>query len=167
MRLKFGLGQTDSVIQKLSKDAWKSQVRTAVIQYALKYLNDENLQKTKTCHLSPYTALQPQKYFEYLKPADSRLYFSIRSGTLDIKAYRKYNYNDGDTICRLCGDADETVEHIVNQCKDIPRSRTVGNIFTDRKDDVEVVVSRVKDFIKISEDREKKDDTEDHPTEEL
>ena len=170
LRSKYGLTQTDSEIAELSKDKWKSQVKTAVIELALEYLNNENSEKTKTCHLPVYTALQPQKYFEYLPPADSRLLFSIRSGTLDIKTFRKYNYTDGDTLCRLCGEADETIEHIVNQCKDVRRSYHVENIFTDQKDEVEVVVSRVRDFIKISEEREEKDDaeeTEDHPLKEL
>ena len=35
-----------------------------------------------------------------------------RSKTLDIKEHRQYTYKD--MVCRLCNDAAETLEHIVN-----------------------------------------------------
>ena len=81
LRSKYGLTKTDEEISLLSKEKWKSLVKAAINDYVLDVLNLENSQKKKTSHLPPYTELLPQQYFEFLSPADSRLFFSIRSGT--------------------------------------------------------------------------------------
>ena len=122
LRSKFELTETDDEISVMSKDKWKSVSTAAVHKYALHFLNCENAQKSKTSHLSPYTALEPQQYFHFLSPADARLMFAIRSGTLDIKVFRKYKYGEGDTLCRLCDEAEESVDHIVNECVLVPRT---------------------------------------------
>ena len=127
---------------------------------ALEYLNLENTKKKKTSSLSPYPELKLQKYFEFLSPADSRLLFAIRSGTLDIKTFRKYNYADGDVLCRLCGESEETVDHIVNHCKNIPRSDLVENIYSIEKDSVDVIVARMRDFVNLSAEQEKEEEKE-------
>ena len=158
LRSKYGLTQTDEEISLLSKEKWKSLVKAAINDYVLDVLNLENSQKKKTSHLPPYTELLPQQYFEFLSPADSRLFFSIRSGTLDIKSFRKYSYCEEDTCCRLCGLADETIEHIVNECVDLPKTVDVDveDVFSLERKSVEIVLSRVKSFIKLSEERKEK-----------
>ena len=35
-----------------------------------------------------------------------------------------------NTLCRLCNTEDETVEHVVNNCKELERTRQIDNIFT-------------------------------------
>ena len=75
----------------------------------------------------------------------------MRSGTLDIKTMRKYNYDDGDVLCRLCGNEEETLEHIVNDCQHVSRSCHMENIQSVVKDDVVEVVSRVKKFNNLAE----------------
>ena len=154
LRNRYDITQTDEEIALLTKEKWKSLVKDAINVYALSFLNLENSQKKKTSHLPMYTELQPQQYFEFLSPADSRLFFSIRSGTLDIKSLRKYNYSDGDTCCRLCGLGDETIEHIVNECDELPLTVTVEDVYSVERESVETVLSKVKDFIKLSEERE-------------
>ena len=125
-----------------------------VHKYALNQLNNENSEKSKTRHLPAYTCFKPQKYLEFLSPADARLFFSIRGGTVDIKTQRKYGYKDGDTLCRLCEAEEETVEHIVNRCHVISRDGVIENCYSDQRDDVVNVVSRVKEFQTISEEME-------------
>ena len=41
----------------------------------------------------------------------SKLIFSIRSGTLDIKSWNKWNY--GDNLCEMCELKEETLEHLM------------------------------------------------------
>ena len=158
LRSTYELTETDEEISIISKDKWKSVLTVAVHKYALRVLNCENTQKSKTSHLSPYTAFEPKQYFKFLSPADARLMFAIRSGTLDIKAFRKYKYGEGDTLCRLCGIAEESLEHIVNECNDIQRTVPVTDLFSADRDVVEAVVSRVKQFIKSCEEKEKSDE---------
>ena len=108
--------------------------------------------KTKTSHHPQRDSLQTQDYFDYLCPADARLLFSIRSGTLDLKMLRKYAYESGDTLCRLCVSEDETVDHIVNRCGKICRSTTISDVHSLERKDVEAVVARVKLFVNLVED---------------
>ena len=91
-------------------------VKKQIFWHALEYLNRENALKSRTSHHPARELLQTQDYFFYLQPADARLVFSIRCGTLDLKTLRKYNYAEGDVMCRLCGNKEETVNHIVNEC---------------------------------------------------
>ena len=99
---------------------------------ALADLNLENSLKSKTSHHPERSSLQLQDYFLYLRPSDARLYFSVRCGTYDLKTLRKYNYEDGDVMCRLCSVEEETVEHIVNRC-DLISNDHVENIFSELK----------------------------------
>ena len=89
LRSKYGIGHTDEEIVSMSKDKWKAVVHSNVRAYALKNLNAENSCKSKTSNLPPYTSLMPQGYLEFLRPADARLFFAMRSGTLDIKTMQK------------------------------------------------------------------------------
>ena len=97
-------------------------------------------------HVCERSSLQLQDYFLYLRPSDARLYFSLRCGTFDLKTLRKYSYEDGDVMCRLCSVEEETVEHIVNRCDLISRDDHVENIFSELKEDVVKVVARMKEF---------------------
>ena len=138
----------------MSKERWKYVTHSRVYEYALNVLNSENSQKSKTGILPPYNSLKAQAYFEYLCPADARLMFSVRGGTLDIKSHRKYNYEDGDTLCRLCGEEDETIGHIVNSCSMITRNDHVTDCYSVLKDDITRVLFRVKEFQRICEEKE-------------
>ena len=136
----------------LSKEKWKTIVHSKVRDFALKGLNYELSQQSKTAHLPPFRRFESQDYFNFLSAADSRLFFAVRSGTVDIKTLRRYNYDEGDVLCRLCEGADETLEHIINQCDMVSRCNEIENIFSVAKDNVMEVVSRLKKFQKASQD---------------
>ena len=152
LRSKYDIGHTDEEIISMSKEKWKSVVHSNVRAFALNHLNAENLCKSKTSNLPAYSSLIPQSYFEFLRPADARLFFAMRSGTLDIKTMRRYNYEDGDVLCRLCGKDEETLGHIVNNCQFVSRSYHMEDILSVVKEDVVEVVSRVKQFNHLVEE---------------
>ena len=152
LRLKFELQETEAEIMTLSKEKWNSIVNMKVTKYAVDLLNNENSLKTKTSHHPQRDILQPQGYFDYLGPADARIIFAIRSGTLDVKTLRKYSYETGDTLCRLCTKEEETVDHIVNKCERIYRSTTISDVNSLEREDQETVVTRVKQFINLVEE---------------
>ena len=79
-------------------------------------------------------------------------------GTYDVKMLRKYSYETGYTLCRLCVKEDETVDHIVNRCEKIYRPTIVLNVNSLEREDVETVVARAKLFVNLVE--EMKDITE-------
>ena len=67
-----------------------------------------------------YTELKIQEYINTISPKFARYIFHIRTGTVDLRGVRSYMYGE-DTLCRLCGEEDETVEHVVNNCKMLGR----------------------------------------------
>ena len=137
----------------MSNHAWKSVVTSCIKAFALNELNMENSCKSRTSQLSPYESLKPQSYLESLRPADARLFFAMRSGTLDIKTMRKYNYDEGDLQCRLCGTEEETLDHIVNVCCGISRNCHVKDILSGQKEEIVEVVSRVKEFKRLADEK--------------
>ena len=160
LRERYGLTENDVEISLMSKERWKSIVTKSVFKFALNCLIEENSQKTKTSHHPAPNKLHIQDYFLHLRPADARLLFSIRCGTLDLKMLRRYQYDDGDCLCRLCGKEEETVFHIVNRCEMITRTVIISDIYSTSKDDVEAVVARVKEFLDLAQkkkDREEED----------
>ena len=154
IRTKYGLTDNDEEIAVFSKERWKNLVHEKINSYALEELNKENSTKSRTCHHPARTVLKHQTYFEYLRPSDSRLLFAIRSGTLDIKTFRKYSYDVDDVMCRLCHNDEESIDHIVNKCEAITRTCNIPDVYSIEKDVVETVVKRVKEFIKFAEEKE-------------
>ena len=107
--------------------------------------------------LSRYTDLIPQNYLTELHPSKARKMFHVRAGVIDFKTVRKYWYSD--SACRLCGQGDETVEHVVNMCGSVPRTSTVDNLYTNCIDQMEMVAERCLAFakmVKISDENVKK-----------
>ena len=156
VRKRYGITENDDEIAGHSKDKWKDIVTSKVNGIALECLNKENTTKSKTAHHPAPCVLNHQSYFDYLKPSESRLFFAIRSGTLDIKTFRKYNYEVDDVSCRLCQKEEESVEHIVNRCEAISRTSSSNiDIHSMEKEVVKMIVDRMKEFIKRSEEKEK------------
>ena len=97
-------------IQSLSKDVFRKRTREAVEKKALAELLTECTALKKTSQLQ-YERLQVQDYLLKLPPHQARVVFRWRSKTLAIKTHQTYKFSD--SICRLCGSCDETVEHVV------------------------------------------------------
>ena len=128
-------------------------VKNKVYTRALEDLNRENSMKSKTSHHTNRKNLRIQNYFMYLKPADARLLFSVRSGTLDLKTLRKYNYEEADVLCRLYGKEEETADHIINKCMMVTRTEIIYDVYSLEREHVEIVVARIKMFLKLAEER--------------
>ena len=158
LRSRYGLTESEADISEMSKERWKSIVTRKVLQYAFDCLVEENLQKSKTSHHPAPMKLGIRDYFLYLSPADARLLFSIRCGTLDLKMLRQYKYDDGDCLCRLCGKEEETVAHIVNICEMITRTVIISDVYSVVRGDVEAVVGRVKEFLDLAEKKKEQDE---------
>ena len=162
LRRKFELQESEEEIMRMSKEKWNSIVADKVTKFAIDYLNNENSLKSKTSHHPRRTTLQTQEYFDYLCPADARLLFSIRSGTLDLKTLRRYRYDSEDTLCRLCEKEDETVDHIVNRCMELDRRTNITDVNSILREDIQEVVGRVKAFVTRIDEME-----DDKPSEQL
>ena len=124
-----------------------------VISLALENLNKENSIKSKTNQFPPRDVLSLQEYFLFLSPSDARMYFAMRCGTLDIKVMRPYQYGD-NTLCRVCNESDESLNHIINFCSEIAILPFISNIFSLDTENVKMVVQRLNLWFSKIENRE-------------
>ena len=98
-------------IQCMGKDAFRGMVKKAVEKTALSNLVSACSNMKKTSDLR-YSSLKMQTYLNKQYPQHSKVIFQCRAKILDIKEHRTYKYDDD--ICRGCGTAGETIEHILN-----------------------------------------------------
>ena len=141
LRRQYNLTETDAEIEVKSKDAWKRSVKKKVEMAALECLNKEGEGKRIASNLCPYMKYVRQEYVDRLPPKLARKIFHIRTGTIDLRGVREYTYGD-NTLCRLCHAEDETVEHVVNNCNELERSRKINNIFTTECEDLKEMAVR-------------------------
>ena len=138
LRVKYGITETDEEIKDLYKRKWMCIVKNKVYTRALEDLNRENSMKSKTSHHPNRKNLRIQDYFMYLKP--------VRSGTLDLKTLRKYNYEEADVLCRLYGKEEETADHIMNKCMMVTRTEIIYDVYSLEREHIKIDVARVKMF---------------------
>ena len=129
-------------ISEMSKDQWKRKVKKCINENAVQEINrmSSKLSKVKR----QYSESKAKDYHLKLSIEDARTAFSYRSGTYDLKCQKTYKYTD--LQCRACGDHEETVDHIVNQCKTIERDGEVHDVESDDVDTIRAIVQRLKAF---------------------
>ena len=141
---KYGIEINEESIRSMSKNRWKEIIHKAITEDALLTLVSDCNSKSKTKGLT-YTSMSLQPYFENLSPAKARLHFQLRGGVFDAKCNRSYMYND--TICRLCGGDVESVDHILNECSKVRRSRkTFADICNLSDEDIPEMLDRILFF---------------------
>ena len=104
-------------IKSVSKDVFANRVKKAISAAAFKELKENCNSLKKTSELR-YQKLETQEYLLKMFPSQAKTIFKWRSKTLDIKTHSTFKYND--TVCRGCGIAEETVDHIIN-CGELER----------------------------------------------
>ena len=143
IRKLYSIHNTDSDIVSMSKDQWKNLVKKKITYFTLNELVKKLDEMKHTEHIEPYTELEPQPYLRKLIPTYARIIFQIRTRVIDLKSIRKYQYED--TVCRLCGEPDENIEHVVNQCVMIVKTHQV-NPFSSDVYELEETAKRCKEF---------------------
>ena len=80
--------------------------------YVLETLNDENRTKSKTKHIN-FDTLEMREYLVKNKNTLlSQTIFSVRSGTLDIKSWNEWKYEN--KLCVMCENSEENIEHFMS-----------------------------------------------------
>ena len=132
----------DERIIEMSKTSWKAKVKESIRRAALEKLNIDcqKLRKGKR----QYNELKTKEYLVKLQTDEARIVFAFRSGTLNIKTQRPYNYNNKD--CRVCGEAEETIQHVVNQCRAVQNCDEL-DIDSEDTEILSSVAKRIKTFL--------------------
>lgn len=137
LRKRYEISEKDEDISRMKRDKWKAKVKECVGAYAWKQLKDKAAQQKLGQKLSFAANIEAQKYLFELPSPNARKVFHIRSGTIDLRAHRCYTYGNNIT-CRLCGENEENVEHVVNVCPDVPRAGCVDVLGGDVNELLEV-----------------------------
>ena len=142
IRRDIQLESDDENIQMMSKTSWKEKVKEAIKRSAIEKLNSDcqRLKKVK----QQYKEITVKDYLLKLNTGEARIVFAYRSGTLNIKTHRAYSYDD--KLCRQCGEQEESVNHIVNQCKAVKDCHKV-DIETEDINTLQVIAQRIQMFL--------------------
>ena len=147
---KYQVTLTEEDIAQMSKDRWKTLIKEKVYKYTLDKLNNERLTKKRASILGKYEQLKIAKYFSELSANNARIWFQIRSSTLDIKEFRPYQYTDQE--CRLCNNGIESIAHIVNECVAISRDTEILNHLVATGEERRSVIDCVEEFMRKIEE---------------
>ena len=144
----YGLERCENKIKETSKEGWKKQVKEAVRKEWLFKLNEEKSRKKKITEMNQYEELKCRQYLIKLRSDRARLLFRIRGKITKIKEHRQYEYSEDNMDCRLCGVAEETLNHVICGCGllDSPVAREGGEQ-SEELEVLESVVARVKEFL--------------------
>ena len=98
-----------------------------------------------------YDELRCQEYLTTMSPADAQIIFRARMGCIKCKKGNMASGYRSDMKCRLCGDCEETQEHVINCSlvrgdKDILDIGIVRDIPSTNTDDLVELCSRVRLF---------------------
>ena len=109
------LSYEEDAIKCMSKDSWKTLVRKNVETFWFNKLVQECVSMKKTQNLK-YDALRCQDYLVAMSPLDAQIIFRLRTRSVSCKGNMSSAHR-ADMSCRLCGECDETQEHITNCSK--------------------------------------------------
>ena len=139
----------DDEIRCMSKDSWKAIVKKNVEDFWFNSLVQEcaGLKKTQCLR---YDVLKCQDYLLTMSPLDAQIIFRLRTRSVSCKGNMSSSHR-ADMSCRLCGESDETQEHVVN-CPVIRGNKnyigidTVYDMDSADPDDIDELCSRIRLF---------------------
>ena len=155
---KYGLPQDLNLLKQLSKDAFKRLVSRNLKEVVFESLVAECKSLKKTANLT-YTSFGMQYYLKHLFPNQAKHIIRSRCQILDLKSHNTYKFK-GDTSCRRCGVADETLEHVINCQHEEILDVNLNNVEPDEEQsDLKIisitkVANRIQTFFDSIEDRE-------------
>ena len=106
------IDMTEEDILNIPKMQWKKLVSSNIKDLALEYLIEENSTKSKTRHII-FETLEMRDYLvQNRNTALSKVIFSVRSGTFDIKTWNEWKYEN--LTCFMCDSCEETFPHFMS-----------------------------------------------------
>ena len=107
----LGINMTETEIQNQSKSSWKLFISKKIKEHVLTQLIEENSKSENTKDIV-FSELKLGNYFQDNRNISiSRIIFSVRSKTLDIKTWQHWKYFDN--LCVLCEQKAEVMDHFM------------------------------------------------------
>ena len=154
LRTMYEIKESDLEIVELSKDEWKAIVSNGVKEQAIISLNEEKNCLSKSSSFPDAEYLQPSKYLFHFTVSRACLLFRVRCRIINIKDVQRYKFGD-DQSCRVCGDSDETINHVLTECSALTRQQVgVGDEYSEDLEVLDRVIQRVEEFQDAVEEQE-------------
>jgi len=110
-KIELDIKLEDKEIKEILKPKWKEMIKRKTKEKAFKDLLKENSEKTKTKDIV-FEDLELSDYLKENKNTTlSNTIFSVRSGTLDIKQWNSWSYENN--LCLMCEFKEETMDHLM------------------------------------------------------
>ena len=110
-REELEIDLSNEEIASISKWSWKKYLKEKTSKAAFKFLVEDNNTKEKTKEIQFYELKMSGYLFRNEKTKLSKIIFSIRSKTFDLKEWRPWQY--ADNLCVKCEIYPETMDHFV------------------------------------------------------
>ena len=144
----LNLNVTFADVQEMNKNKWRSIVKQAIKENALK-----NLQELKTTHskvkMLEHVQLKMQDYLspniQQITKEEIQMIFKIRSKVLTLKMNQKGLFDSFE--CEVCNKEDETQEHIY-KCEEIWKNN--DKIYDEIPDYDGIMTGNIKEKLKIA-----------------
>ena len=115
---KLGVDVGIKQLEKVKKSSWKTTLKKAINKQILNEIGEEVATKTKMRFISK-TSMEPEEYVKKLNMKEVSTIMRLKLNMVETKS----NYPNGDDRrCIMCGEEDETTEHLF-KC---PKYRTLS-----------------------------------------
>ena len=141
--LEVNIIMTDIEIRNISKGNWKRLCKERTKNKAFLDLIKENSDKEKTKHIM-FESLEMSEYLkENKKTSLSKIIFLLRSGTLDIKSWNSWKYDDN--LCVMCDLKEENITHFL-ECSQYGNSKIeIDEIFSQNTENQFSIAEKVEE----------------------
>ena len=148
LRKTYGLEMKDDEIVEMSLDAWKKKVKESVKMVWIENLNKEKQKMKKVAGTDEYKNFECQQYMKSMRSDHARLLFRIRARISGVKEHRKFEFNEDNMMCRVCGEGTETLHHVLSRCQNLCKPVVMeGDEYSTDTQTLEMVAARMAEFL--------------------
>ena len=148
--VKLGMEKSEEDLLKITKSAWKKEIKEKIENIVRKELEDEARTKTKLRFTENFGR---QEYLKECRMEEVKRIMKVRLNMVDLKANYKGMYED--TLCPACKIAEETTEHVI-LCPDykaITQHTLVVEQIQEQMNDINWIREAYKVYEQIEETR--------------
>ena len=131
----------------------KNKIRTKCCKYFKNKIIRDGLEKSKVRHLvenkTEWNAGVRPKYMQELSRESASIIFKARTRMIDIKNNFRNKYND--LLCRVCKKADETQEHVLENCPVIHKAEDTKirqrDVFSEEVEELKITGKKIREVL--------------------
>ena len=131
---KYNIEVDIRTIENKKKSAWKREIKMSINKFLELKARDMCRESTKLRFCTRHN-FERKKYLDSLSPSEIEWLIKVKLNMLPLKANYKNKFQ-GDVDCPLCGEEEDTTEHIFvcKTVRNVQESREIAAIAADLKE---------------------------------